>query len=408
MQPLLGCLRISAPVSVLAAILAAGLGASFAHAQGGPSIVGVDEVREVSALQTFPVIGRLVATQAGVVAAETAGRIAEFPARVGDRVAAGDLLAELDTETLAIRRDLARAEVAEARAAAQEAESRLRLIQQEVDRLEGLEGSAAFSEARLEDRREEASAARSGLGSARARLERAQANLRLAEATLDDARIVAPYPGVVIERHTEIGAFVSAGTPVVSLVNDRALEIEADVPADRVNLLTPGRSIEVVLTNGEQQQKRGQATVRAVVPSENVRTRTRLVRFTPDFLDRFEGLAANQGVTLEIPVGEDRPVLSVHKDAVLSQPQGNTVFVVENDMADIRPVRLGRSLGTRFEVLMGLSAGDLAVVRGNERLRPGQPVEAMPRAQMNDGDFSGDGVPGESGATGPAADENAG
>ena len=50
------------------------------------------------------------------------------------------------------------------------------------------------------------------------------------------------------------------------------------------------------------------------------------------------------------------------------------VFVARDGKAERRPVRLGRASGARFEVLDGLAAGDLAIVRGNERLRPGQPV----------------------------------
>jgi len=78
-------------------------------------------------------------------------------------------------------------------------------------------------------------------------------------------------------------------------------------------------------------------------------------------------------VTVRIPVDAPRDVLTVHKDAVLQQG-GTAVYVVEEGEAVRKPVFLGDSAGSRFIVKEGLEAGMLAVVRGNERLRPGQPV----------------------------------
>ena len=75
-----------------------------------------------------------------------------------------------------------------------------------------------------------------------------------------------------------------------------------------------------------------------------------------------------------IPVGEAREVVTVHKDAILNRPNGSVVFVVVDGQAMIRPVMLGESVGSRVAVSDGLAPGDLVVVRGNERLRPGQPV----------------------------------
>ena len=112
----------------------------------------------------------------------------------------------------------------------------------------------------------------------------------------------------------------------------------------------------------------------ALVPGDNPVTRTRLGRFTPHFDDTATALAANQSVTLDIPVGRPRDVVTVHKDAVLNRKGKTLVFVLVDGKAQIRPVRLGEAVGGRFEVLKGLIIGDLVVVRGNERLLPGQEI----------------------------------
>ncbi|MDG1168163.1 MAG: efflux RND transporter periplasmic adaptor subunit, partial [Sulfitobacter sp.] len=81
-------------------------------------------------------------------------------------------------------------------------------------------------------------------------------------------------------------------------------------------------------------------------------------------------------LTVQVPVGAARDVLSVPKDALVQARGGWSVFVAEQDKAQPRPVTLGVPLGDRYEVLDGLQEGDLVVVRGNERLRPGQDIAA--------------------------------
>ncbi len=99
-----------------------------------------------------------------------------------------------------------------------------------------------------------------------------------------------------------------------------------------------------------------------------------MVRFTPHFDDTATALAANQSGTLDLPAGRPRDVVTVHKDAVLNRKGKTLVFVLVDGKVQIRPVRLGEAVGGRFEVLKGLKTGDLVVVRGNERLLPGQEV----------------------------------
>lgn len=342
-----------------------------ALAQGqSETFVVVDKVRMEPLNQTIPIIGRLVPRQAGVVAALTRGAVAELKVDVGDRVEKGQVIAILATDRLHWERKLRAAEVSQASAALKTARARVDLVMQVLKRLEGLRKSAAFSQARQDDKRLEAATATSAVAEASAAVERAVANLKIAEIQVRNARILAPYPGVVSYRHTEVGSYLNVGSSVVTLIDDGSLEIEADVPAERVSGLTPGKPVSFRL-DGKLMLA---ATVRAVVPEENPLTRTRTVRFTPSFGKSQVGLAASQGVTLQIPVGVARDVLSVHKDAILNRKGRTVVFVVEDNMARLRPVTLGEAVGGRFEVIDGLKAGDLVVVRGNERLRPEQKV----------------------------------
>ena len=205
---------------------------------------------------------------------------------------------------------------------------------------------------------------------ARADVSSARVDLEVEDINLARARIKAPYGGVITRRMTEAGAYVQTGDPVVMLVADKSLEVEADVPFQRLDGLAPGTEIGILLDDGTAHS----ATVRALVPEENPMTRTRAVRFVPKIGETQRPLAARQSVTVYVAVGQPRDVLTVHKDAVIKRGANSLVYLVQGDTAEMRQVTLGEPTGIRFEVLDGLAEGDRVVVRGNERLRPGAKI----------------------------------
>ncbi len=366
--PWRGCTlaRALAVPAILALSMTLG-GAGGVGAQELDILVRVDEVRSVPLTQSVPVIGRIVAQRLGEVAARIDGPVEAFQVEVGDRVEAGQVLAVLDQAVLKARRDMGAGRLAEVRADKGIRAAELTLAKQDFKRMAGLRKSAAFSQARFDDSRQQVVIAEAALRRAEAAIAGAQADLDLAEINLRDSQIVAPYAGVVTRRLTEAGAYVRGGDPVIRLIGDQLLEIEADVPFQNLAGLEPGVEVGVALDDGT----RHSAIVRATLPSENPLTRTRTVRFVPNIGETYRSLAHDQSVTLQIPVGAERQILSVHKDAIIIQRGQNTVYLAVDGVAEARPVVLGEAVGNRFEVRKGLAAGDKAVVRGNERLQPG-------------------------------------
>ena len=385
-------------IFLLAAVATAFSAAPHARAQDDATLVHVDTVQTEPLSQKFTVIGRLVARQRGEVATRIAGPVAEVRVHIGDRVAKGDVVVVIAHTRLALWRDIAAAEVAAGNAGLATAEARhamaiagvgradaeLTQARQELDRHEKLRNSTAFSQARFDDQQQIVAAATSDAHLARAAIQeavalieqsraamlRANANLKIADDNLRYTEVRAPFDGVVTLRHTEAGAFVAIGSPVITLVNDRDIEIEADVPFERLGGLIPGTQVIFRLDDGALHK----AAVRAIGVEENSRTRTRPVRFTPLFEAIPDNLADGQSVAIELPIGAPRDVVSVHKDAIVRNVNGAAVYVVVEGVAEQRPVSLGEAIGARFEVLDGVAPGDVVVVRGNERLMPGQTV----------------------------------
>ena len=365
------------PVSARSAVLLLGLfglcavllSPASGLAQGREAAVAVDPVTRQPLIATVNVLGRFVARQFGVLAARIAERVDQVTVQVGDRVTRGQVVARLSSDRLAAERVRAEAQAKAADSDIIQERANLAKAQQTLDRLNKLRNSSAHRPDRMEDAGRDVEAHRAALRAAEADASVARAQLELAEIALRDAEITAPYDGVVTVKHVSEGSYVRLGDPVLTMLNHTELEIEADVPANRTGGLAPGTPVEGLLQDGA----RVAAIVRAVIPEENTRTRTRAVRFTPQDSAQV-GNAANQAVTLAVPLDQSRQVLTVDKDAVTVQRGENIVFIVQDGKAVPRSVRLGESVGNRFEVLDGLADGDMAVIRGNEVLRPGQAV----------------------------------
>ena len=111
---------------------------------------------------------------------------------------------------------------------------------------------------------------------------------------------------------------------------------------------------------------------------ENSNTRTIKIHLSYENYETNRKLFVGENVNISVPLGPGQEALTVHKDAILKREGMSLVYVVKEDSAQIKPVKLGDGVGERFIVLSGIEAGDLVVTKGNERLRPGQKVNPIP------------------------------
>jgi len=351
-----------------AAILSWGVSPSPAMAQESDAmLVGVEKVYRVPLTQSVPIVGRLVSLRMGDIAARISGPVESIMVEVGDRVVKGQVIAILDAEILQAELQLAQSELDEAVAELKTWAAQAQVATTELRRQEGLRSSTAFSQAKFEDAQKRVAVAEAQVERASANVGIKRSNLQRKQVDVEYTVVRAPYTGVVIRRYTEAGAYATIGASIVRMMDERALEVEASVPYRRLGGLPIGRKVEFDLDDGT----RHQATVRAILPSENPQTRTRTVRFVPQFTETGRPLAESQSVIVAVPIGDDRRVLTVHKDAILKRPSGDMVFVVLDGTAQPRPIRVGEAIGSRFQVLSGLKEGDTVVIRGNERIQPG-------------------------------------
>lgn len=340
------------------------------RAQTKSNPVFIDRVISEPMAQTMPILGRIIANESGVVATRIAERIKAIKVKVGARVRKGDVLALMSSDQLKNKAALKAAELKRVEAKMKNQFANLQKKQQARKRILALRGSSAFRLDREQNSQRDLEMADSSLKEAEAEVLSAQSSLEMTKLNLNDAIIRAPYPGIIIATHKVPGNYARIGDPIVTILNDHDLEIEADIPTVRAMELAPNTQVRAKLQNGTILN----ALVRVIIPQENLQTRTLAARFTIDKASGYKRLAGNQSVTMQIPIGQATRIITVHKDAILINKGQKLVYVVKTGKADIRPITIGRPVGERFEVLKGLKPGDDVITRGNERLRPGEAV----------------------------------
>ena len=358
-------MRLLTPIVIAITVFATTL-----QAQSRAAAVGVQAVEMRALAETVPVFAEVITARDGNIAGRVAGNVDAVAVLAGTRVAAGDLLVELNADLLTIQVAQSQAQLAEAQAGIDTASARVDRARIALERIEALRGGTAFSQGRFDDTRADFLEAEALFAEAQARAKSAEARASETQYQLERSEIRAPFSGVVLEIYTIPGAFIQAGTPVVRLLDTNAFEVQANVSSRYTAFLEPGQMVQASTETGAVMT----LELRAILPVEDPSTRTRAVLFAAPDLTTMGGAAVGQSLNVEIPVGAARDVLSVPKDALVQARGGWTVFVAADDQAQPRTVTLGVPLGDRYEVLDGLAPGDLVVVRGNERLRPGQAI----------------------------------
>lgn len=345
-----------------------------AAAQGRPAGVATDFVERRQVAETVAVFAQVVGSRDSDVAARVGGVVQTVGVEVGDRVAAGTLLAELDRELLDIELRSAEAALTEARAGIEVARAGVQQAELAFQRVAGLRDTNAFSQGTYDDRATALARATGEMAQAQARLVSAEADVARAAYNSENATIRAPFDAVVLENAIDPGEFIQTGQRVARLLDITALEVEAAVPAQYVANLEEGMKVTGAFSDGAPVR----LTVRAILPTESTTTRTRPVRFEGDLSGTGGRVALGQSLTVDVPVTVAREALLVPKDAVAQSRGAWQVFVHKDGKAEPRAVEIGASFGSAFEVLSGLAPGDEVVVRGNERLRPMQDIAPEP------------------------------
>lgn len=354
------------------------------------TITGIDviTVRSESVPDEAEAPGAVRAVHTAEVAARTMGTVVAVPVKEGDRVAAGQLLAQLDDRELGARRAAAQSAWKEAGTARDEAahavaaaEAQAAVAKKTYDRFVYLREQKSVSPQEFDEVEGKYRAASAGLEQAKSRQaqvqamnERAQSELRAADATASYTRIVAPFSGVVVRRNVELGQMATPGQPLLVVEDASHYELEATVDASAVTRgLRRGSKARVRIDALDGREFEGTVTEMesgADATSQTIRVKVAL----PDDAALRSGLfgralfCCRQGSALVIPRG-----------ALVERGQLSGVYALDaGGIARLRMLTLGRAMGDRVEVLSGLAEGDRIAAHPQGRALDGKKVSVAP------------------------------
>ena len=313
--------------------------------RGAPTPVIVAPVTKEQFSDRLEAIGTLSANEAIVVTASVTGKVTEINFEDGDRAEQGALLVAIDDDEEQAQLRVQEAELEEQR--------------KQLERIEGLARTNAASQSRLDEQT--------------ANVRRAEANVEAARARLRDYRLIAPFSGQLGVREVSVGALVSPGTEITTLDDISVLKLDFSVPETFISTLEPGQTIEAETPAFNDEAFSG--TVQSIGSRVDPETRSVTVRARVQNPD----LKLRPGMLMLVDLIKDpRESLLIPEQALV--PRDNKQFILrvgDDMMVEQVQIEIGARRPGAVEVLDGLDEGDLVVIEGTTRARPGGQVRIL-------------------------------
>lgn len=357
---------------------------SLAGAQAPPSNVIVDPVRLEVVKEQRLVTGEIRAFRRSRVAAEEPGIVVDLAIREGDLVKKDALLARLDSRRLEFEFAQLAASEKVAQAAVDEWIAAVERTARDVEWLRDAVRKGATHPKELADAESAWKTASARQLGAEQQIEVIAAQAGLLEKRLADTRITAPFDGIVVAHHKELGEWVAEGEAVVELVSTGPVEAWFAVP-EAFYAAVGAEGVSIPIRVEASGQRLESAAIRRIPVVDSSARNFALVLDLPNT----DGLLIH-GMSLAawVPSGRSGAHLTVAKDAVLRNEVGPYIFVARKGAPDQPalatpiPIEILFTVGDRVVVRSPtLRPADLAIREGNERLFPMAPVIPSPAAQ---------------------------
>jgi RND family efflux transporter MFP subunit len=338
------------------------------EANGAPVPVKIATVTAEPWPEKYEAMGTVRARSAAVLSSKVMGYVREVHANIGDHVGAGQLLVVLDAADLEASyrradagREEAHSSIPEAESGVTAAKANLELARATFKRMTDLFANKSISNQEYDEAAARLKAADAAYAMAESKrlqltskIAQAEQERRAAEIQRGYAQLRAPFAGVVTAKSVEPGNLATAGAPLLTIEREGAYRLEVSVEESRLVLIRSGSKVTVVL---DALGRTIEAKIGEVVPLVDAASRAYLVKID---LPAIPQLRSGTFGRARFVVGT-RPVLSVPISALIEHGQVQSVYVVENGVARLRIVTIGRKIDDRAEVLSGLNPGEQAL-----------------------------------------------
>ncbi len=356
-------------LALLALLVATGSVAwRWLGATAAPPAFATATVRTASIEDTVGALGNIQPRDYVDVGAQVSGQLKVIQVKIGDRVKAQDLLAEIDATVYRARVDANRAQLANLRAQLDERQARLTLAQQVLKRQQALRKANATSEEALEQAQAEMAAVTAQIAALEAQLGQTESELRANEANLSYTRIYAPMGGTIVSITARQGQTLNANqsAPIILRIADLAvMTVEAQVSEADIGKLKIGQ--EVYFSTLGNPDRRYTGHLQQILPTPEVVNNVVLYDALFDVPNPEGTLMTQMTAQVFFVVARAETVLTVPASALRAggprgHSDGASVLVLGKDGAvERRPVEVGVATRTEVEIRSGLHEGETVV-----------------------------------------------
>jgi RND family efflux transporter MFP subunit len=305
------------------------------------AVIQADTIRLSSFNVNTPFLGSFAPNREVSIASETSGKVISVGIQEGSHVAAGSLVAQLDNGVLVAQLHSAQANLAQSKSTL----SRYEQAQAGVTQLQ--------------------------MDNARTNILTSQAQIEQLTKQIAQYSIYAPFSGVITKRNFDLGAVVSPGSPLATLIDISVLKLEISVPEKNIPQFKTGAPMQVKTD---------------IYPNAVFRGIINLVSSSADASHNYtvKILIANNsqtplkaGMYAKVTLGNTplENTISIPRSALIGSAVKPQVYVVENGVAKLRDIQTGASNESSIQVIKGLSANEVLVTGGLVNLSDGTKVQ---------------------------------
>jgi RND family efflux transporter MFP subunit len=237
---------------------------------------------------------------------------------------------------------------------------------QEMDEIRTRRDAA---QADLASRQSMVAAAKERVKQVEAKISQARAQAGRTDVLLSYTRIVAPEPGIVVQKSVDAGSAIFPGTPLLTIDTTGRPQVLASLPVEQAGILHVGMQCRL---RGSQSAPYIQGRVAEIIPLSDPATHS--IQFKVD-LDGNSGVIHGEYLKLEIPAGT-RDAMLVQRSALVTKGQLEGVLVVEGgNTARFRLVKTAPYDAEKLEILSGVEQGESIIIHSESQIIDGMPVE---------------------------------
>jgi len=358
-------------------------------------VVNVEPVERSGHNSNLLLPGNVQAITEAPILARASGYIRKRYADIGDRVTAGQVLAEIEAPELdqQIKQagatiDQANSTVQQAEAALQQGQANANLAKVNSQRYANLLAKGVVSkqdndtyQAQFEAQQANVQALGKAVAAARSNAAAAQANLDRLRELQGYQTVRAPFAGVITLRNIDSGVLVNEGnTLLFRIAQTDRLRLYVNVPQGQSDMVRRGQAATLTIPDLSGRQFRG--TVSRTANALDPATRTLLVEL--EVPNGSGVLMPGMYAQVDLSIPRTNPPLMIPGDTLVVRADGPQVAVVNSDgVVHFTRVQLGRDFGAELEALSGVEEGQLLAVNPSDAVREGVRVKPVHAAQKS-------------------------